>query len=89
MIPSAIVNYCHVLKRKMDSKFAGQTQNVISEFIFSRWLLKALCDEGHTNGLITKELVVHESDLWNNLQLAKDALICLVSASEDEGSLLP
>ena len=73
----------------MDAKFADQAQDVISEFLFCRWLLKALCDEGHVNGLIKKELVVHETDLWNNLQLTKDALVSLVSTNEDESHLLP
>jgi len=66
-IPKAIVNFCQVLNQKLKAKFGKRGEGVIAEFLFDRWLLKALCDDGNKTGLVTEALLHNKSHLWRNL----------------------
>ena len=51
MIPVQIKFFCQTLYSSVKQKFPDRAEGVISEFLFDKWLLKALCDDGDRNGL--------------------------------------
>ena len=77
LIPKQITFFCRELFKQVSLKFPERSESIISEFLFDRWLLKALCDEGNKNGLVKNSFLV--DDLHKNLSLVKDALSSLVS----------
>ena len=81
MIPMAIKHFCQELFKSVDLKFPMRSEGIISEFLFDRWLLKALCDDGNKSGLITTEFV--SGSLSKNLLLVKDAISSLVSSDAE------
>ena len=58
-----------------------RADSVVAEFLFNRWLIKALCEDGHKNGLITTIPIAGE--LKSNLSIIRDALTALISAEPD------
>lgn len=79
LIPLQIKTFCQILSRAIHGKFPHSTEQVVSKFVFDRWLLRELCDEGNKNGLITEQFI--SEDLFNNLQLLKEAL-CILNSSD-------
>ena len=53
MIPYAIRNFCRELYTSTQKKFPQRSEGIVAEFVFERWLLKALCDDGNQSGLVT------------------------------------
>ena len=58
-----------------------RADGIIAEFLFDRWFLKALCDDGNKNGLVTNNFI--RENLAKNLQIVRDALSSLVSSDAE------
>lgn len=81
-IPVQIKRFCCELYKAVRRRFALQADCVIAEFIFDRWILKALCQDANKNGLIT-ETFLNERNLATNLQLLKDAFSSMLSSQQE------
>ena len=46
-IPPHIIFFCQSLQRAAQDKFKDRTKTLIAEFLFDKWLLKALSEDGH------------------------------------------
>ena len=62
-------------------RFAERADSVIAEYIFDKWLMKALCKDGNKNGLITSLPIT--GALQNNLSMIQEALTALISSDSD------
>ena len=67
----------------MSSKFDQRAETVTAEFLFSKWLTRALASptEANRNGLVASAAV--QGNLQRNLSLVQDALTGLISSQED------
>ena len=80
-IPSHILFFCQTLHSLAKEKFEMRADSVVAEFLFDRWLIKALCEDGNKNGLITTIPIA--GALKNNLSMVREALTALISAETD------
>ena len=69
--------------KEQKSCSSSHSSSVIAEFMFDRWILKALCQDANHNGLIRDQLLSQNSFLKSNLTLIRDCLASIV-ASEQE-----
>ena len=67
----------------MNQKFPVDRENVVSTFLFNKWILKQLCVEGNKNGLILDNFIA--SSLKNNFKQFRKVFSYLV-ASENKFS---
>ena len=58
-----------------------RSEGIIAEFLFDRWFLKAICDTGNHNGLVTNNFI--QENLARNLQIVRDSLSSLVSSDAE------
>ena len=68
MIPKQLKFFCQELYRELHSKFPMHSGSLIAEFLFDRWILKALCTDANKNGLITNAFIKNSKNfLADNL----------------------
>lgn len=78
MIPRHMTHFCVELFKEVKAKFPDRSDSIVAEFLFDRWLLRALCDRGNQSGLIKNAFVINS--LRQNLRLVKDAISSLLSS---------
>ena len=80
-IPQHIIFFCKQLYGKVVDKFPARADTVIGEFLFDKWILKALCEDANHIGLVTDLPIT--GVLMQNLSLVRDSLTALISSSDD------
>ena len=65
------------LHKIVGDKFENYADSVVADFIFGKWIMKSLHNDGNKNGLITSVPVTGQ--LQSNLALAGEALKALIS----------
>ena len=80
-ISQHIVFFCKQLHDEVVQKFPVRANSVTAEFLFSKWLLTALCNDANKTGLVQNVAIT--GALERNLQLVKDTLSALVASKED------
>lgn len=79
LIPNEIRKFCQTINDAIGAKFPRATGSVICKFIFDKWLMNELCNNGNKNGLVTDHFI--RQNLYKNLQLLKDA-ICILNSPD-------
>lgn len=82
-----MTHFCQELHKQVTVKFPSYADSVVSEFLFDRWLLKALCDDGNKTGLVTSVFI--SDNLSRNLQLVRDALSSLIASTAEFNLSVP
>lgn len=57
------------------------SETIVAEFLFGKWLLKALYKDGNKLGLVTDQPI--RGVLQNNLEIVKEVLTALISSDVD------
>ena len=85
-IPPHIIFFCQHLHSLIEDKFPQCADTVVADFLFNRWILKALCEDGNKNGLITSLPI--SGILQTNLSLVQMALTALISTDSDYQNII-
>ena len=54
-IPPHVVFFCQNLHGLIAEKFPENADSVVADFLFDRWIMKEVCEDGNKNGLIATQ----------------------------------